>query len=107
MVVSIVWLTAKNVQAACPPPMSLTRVRQLMKVSGLAHRSGNRLYLRADRLEQFLDEAFAYRLHGPLKPRGMPKRAKRPGESAGKEETGSEIAARLATGVWRTAGAKK
>jgi hypothetical protein len=107
MAVTIVWLTAKDVQTACPPPVSLDRVRRLMKMSGLAHRSANRLYLRSDRLEQFIDETFGYPQRASSKPRRMPKPTKRPGKSAGKEETGSEIASRLAAGVWRTAGAKE
>ena len=108
---TIAWLTPIDVRAACPPVVSLDRVRYLMRMSDLAHRNGKRLYLREDRLEQFIEENFAYpdlatrqRLQGRRVARKAPKdhaSSRRPGETI------DEYASRLATGVWRTAGTKK
>jgi hypothetical protein len=104
MAPTIAWLSVRDVLAACPPGVSLDRVRRLLRISGLAHRSGNRLYLRSDRLEQFIEESFADRLPGVPRRRPATRPTRLP---KNKNEPLETVAARLATGLWRTAGTKK
>src|SRR5262245_9375530 len=105
---TIAWLTPADVRAACPPPVSIRRVRGLMVASDLAHRNGKRLYLLADRLEQFIEESFAcrsgLRTEKPAR-KAAAKPARAPTTSKGRTTrgSGSTLASTLATGIWRSA----